>query len=310
MVSTNDHKVVLAKDLNTLLAEKSDMVLIDLLPPGHFDAVHIPNAKSVCVFLVSFLDDLADIVPGKQIPVVVYGASALSQETSIAVDKMARAGYQNIHYLEGGLESWREAGFALDGEAADQPDEPQTTVFIRDGKYTVNTAISQLEWAGRNPNARHFGTVDIANGVIESVEGKITGMIEIDMTSIHNVNLEGDELQSVLEAHLSSDDFFVTKIFPKAVFNFEEIEPIEPGWATTPNFHVRGELTLRGISAALAFDTTVTNLDDGSLALEAHFDIDRTRWNVIYGSARFFEHLGMHKVFDMISLQLQIVAER
>lgn len=310
MVSTNDQKIVLAKDLNALLAEKSDMVLIDLLPSEHFDAVHIPNAKSACVFLASFLDELADVVPGKQIPVVVYGASTRSQETSIAVEKMARAGYQNIHFLEGGLEAWREAGFALDGEAADQPDEPQTTVLIHDGKYTVNPAISQLEWAGRNPNARHFGTVDIAKGIIESVDGKITGMIEIDMTSIHNVNLEGDELQSVLEAHLSSDDFFFTKMFPKAVFNFEEVKPIEPGWVTTPNFHVRGELTLRGVSAALEFDTTVTNLDDGSLALEAHFDIDRTRWNVIYGSTRFFEHLGMHKVFDLISLQLQIIAER
>jgi hypothetical protein len=34
----------------------------------------------------------------------------------------------------------------------------------------------------------------------------------------------------------------------------------------------------------------------------AHFDFDRTRWNVIYGSSRFFEHLGMHLVFDLISI--------
>ena len=48
--------------------------------------------------------------------------------------------------------------------------------------------------------------------------------------------------------------------------------------------------------------------ENDSLIMEAHFDIDRTKWNVIYGSIRFFEHLGMHKVFDLISLQLRVIA--
>lgn len=41
----------------------------------------------------------------------------------------------------------------------------------------------------------------------------------------------------------------------------------------------------------------------------AHFEFNRTRWGVIYGSSRFFRHLGMHLVFDLISLQLRIVTE-
>jgi len=40
-----------------------------------------------------------------------------------------------------------------------------------------------------------------------------------------------------------------------------------------------------------------------------HFDMDRTRWGVIYGSSRFFEHLGMHLVFDLISFQIRLVFE-
>ena len=42
--------------------------------------------------------------------------------------------------------------------------------------------------------------------------------------------------------------------------------------------------------------------------MESHFDIDRTRWGITYGSPRFFERLGMHLVFDLISIQLRIVA--
>ena len=128
------------------------------------------------------------------------------------------------------------------------------------------------------------------------------------MNSIHNVNLEGDELQPVLEAHLRSDDFFFTSMFPKAVLTFEEVTPLEPLWQTKPNFHVKGELTLRGVTASLNFDMTANQTDDNSLTLEAHFDIDRTQWNIIYGSTRFFEYLGMHKVFELISMQIRIVA--
>jgi rhodanese-related sulfurtransferase len=50
------------------------------------------------------------------------------------------------------------------------------------------------------------------------------------------------------------------------------------------------------------------HIDTDALVSEAHFDIDRTRWNVIYGSTRFFENLGMHLVFDLISFQVRIVA--
>jgi len=56
------------------------------------------------------------------------------------------------------------------------------------------------------------------------------------------------------------------------------------------------------------FEAVIENLADGALAAEAHFDLDRTRWGVIYGSGRFFEHLGMHLVYDPISVQVRIVA--
>jgi rhodanese-related sulfurtransferase len=310
MISKIDKKVVVAKDLKELLSEKSDMLVVDLLPPEHFSKVHIPNAENACVFFVSFLEDLAAVVPDKLSQVVVYGSSIRSRDITIAVEKMARAGYQNIQYLEGGLEEWREAGFALDGDAVNLPDDPQTTLSLYDGRYIAKSTLSQVEWVGRNPNSRHMGTVDIAKGVVEILDGKISGLIEVDMNSIHNTNLEGDELQPVLEAHLRSDDFFFTQMFPKAVFDFKGANLNEPGGLTAPNFHVKGQLTLRGITAPLEFDTVVSSIDDDSIALEAHFDIDRTCWDIIYGSTRFFEHLGMHKVFDLVSLQLYIVATR
>jgi polyisoprenoid-binding protein YceI len=301
---------IAAGDLNTRLTEQPETVLIDLLSQEHFARQHIPGARNACVFQMSFLDDMAALVPNKQVQIVVYGASLKSCDASIALEKLDRTGYENVIFLEGGLEEWRRTGYGLEGDALNQQDDPQTRVELADGRYPVDTDASQVEWTGRNPNTRHLGTVDIANGVLNIQDSSITGTVEIDMNSIHNINLEGDELQPVLEAHLRSDDFFFTKMFPKAVFTVKEANRIEPGWLTTPNYHVKGELNLRGVSADLEFDATASIIDDGSLVMEAHFDMDRTRWNVIYGSTRFFEHLGMHKVFDLISFQIRIVSIR
>ena len=310
MICQNKKNTLSPSDLNPMMTEHPNTILLDVLPPEHFEDVHIPGAKNACVFFVSFLDDMATIVSDNKERIVVYGSSARSHDTTIAIEKMTRAGYLYIYELEGGLKAWREAGFALEGQSPDQPDDPQTELSLLDGAYIVDKDLSTIEWGGRNPNTCHVGTVEISEGIIYSKGGGLSGTIEVDMNSIHNVNLEGDELQPVLEAHLRSDDFFFTSIFPKAVLNLRSVTSIKPVWLTTPNFHVKGELTLRGVTASLDFDMTANQTDNNTLTLEAHFDIDRTRWNIIYGSTRFFEHLGMHKVFDLISMQIRITAFR
>ena len=35
--------------------------------------------------------------------------------------------------------------------------------------------------------------------------------------------------------------------------------------------------------------------------------MDRKRWNVIYGSSCFLEHLDMHEIFDPVNIQRRIV---
>jgi polyisoprenoid-binding protein YceI len=100
------------------------------------------------------------------------------------------------------------------------------------------------------------------------------------------------------------------KMFPSAVLTVTEGVPVETPFLSTPNYGLKATLQLRGVKADLAFQATVTKTEGGGLAAEAHFDIDRTRWGAIYGSARFFENLGMHLVFDLISFQVKIVTTK
>jgi rhodanese-related sulfurtransferase len=310
MNSNFSQKRLTAHEVKELMAQKPDTILIDLLPPEHFEKMHLPGAKNACVFMVSFIDDMAKIVPDKNAVIVVYGSSSHSQDVMAALEKLDREGYGNVDFLKGGIAAWREAGYPMEGTGPDQPDDPQTRLCIEDGVYLVDTGAGRVEWVGRNPNTRHHGTVKIAKGLFKLDTGIISGTFELDMNTIHNINLEGDELHPVLEQHLKSDDFFFVKLFPKALFTITEGKPKDPAWLTSPNYSVKGKLSLREVSAPLEFDATVNQADKNRLAIESHFDIDRTQWNVIYGSVRFFEHLGMHKVFDLISIQVNLVADK
>jgi hypothetical protein len=60
------------------------------------------------------------------------------------------------------------------------------------------------------------------------------------------------------------------------------------------------------VSNEVTFPAMLAPAADGLLAADAHFDIDRTRWNVLYSSGKFYEKLGKHLVNDEISLALKL----
>lgn len=294
-------------ELKQWMDEEKNFILVHTLTEDHFEKVHLPGALNACVFEVVFPNRIKSMVSDKERRIVVYGSSQNSHDAATAAEKLDRLGYRNVRALSGGIKAWRDAGYPLEGndiDAADQTDGLQ----LKNRDYRVDTERSVIEWTGRNANTKHFGTLTISTGELKVNAGKITGTFEIDIHSIKNKSLEGSELQPVLVAHLLSDDFFFADKFPKVSFAIESATQVKNPTLTAPNFHIEGILKLRGESGKISFPATVNNLDDQAISAEAHFDIDRTRWNIIYGSSRFFEHLGMHVVFDLISLQLRIVA--
>ena len=166
---------------------------------------------------------------------------------------------------------------------------------------------SKILWIGRNPNGPHDGSVAVAGGEIVVDGEQISGHVEIDLTRIQNFDLAGNDWQAALLEHLAADDFFFTTRFPRAVFNIDSARLLPDAIPTAATHEVSGRFEVRGVEAPLTFPATLSRLGDGKLAIEAHFDWDRTRWGVIYGSSRFFACLGMHVVFDPISIQLRIV---
>jgi polyisoprenoid-binding protein YceI/rhodanese-related sulfurtransferase len=288
----------------------SPFLLIDTLPDDHFNKVHIPGAVNACVYTVTFLEQIAEIGANREETIILYGSGNRSRDALVAAEKLDRAGFKDIKVLEGGLELWRQAGYRLAGERAGEEDSPATMLELDNGTYALETEQSVIEWAGRNQNSTHFGTVRCSSGELTIAESSVTGRLSVDMNTIENVNLAGDELQPVLEAHLKSDDFFFVERFSTATLIISDGKIHAKPYLTSSNCTLRGKLTLHGVTADLQFDATLTTGQDGALLLEAHFDLDRTRWGIIYGSARFFEFLGMHQVFDDISIQMRLRLSR
>ena len=294
-------------DLNRLLKTGRGPLLLDTLPQSRYQQKHLPSAENTCVFEMNFLEQVANISTDKNRSIVIYGVNEQTHDAKIAAEKLLRDEYTQVSVLTGGLAAWQSAGYPLEGDSKTMA-VPQPAM-LADGTYQVDTEASVIEWAGRNPNSTHWGTLRLSSGDIQIEAGQIRGNFTIKMNSIQNVNLAEDELQPVLESHLKSDDFFFVKLFPEAGFEMVATPTAEAQSVSVPNYEVTGQLQLCGVSAEQTFSATIVPTDDGHITAEAHFDFDRTRWGVIYGSTRFFEYLGMHLVFDQISLQLRILTK-
>lgn len=295
--------------LSAAIGQGENIRLIDTLPEDHFQQVHLPGSGNACVYQVTFLDQVRKITEDPEAEIVLYGSSSRSLDSRIAAEKLQRAGYRRVAVLQGGLEAWREAGQPLEGSAVQTFLDPCTLVSLPSGRFALDVQQSMVGWTGRNMNTSHFGMVRCHSGRLDSTEAGFTGSLTVDMAGIENYNLAGDPLQAVLIDHLKSDDFFLVTLFPEATLSIERARLRDKPCRTAVNCDVEGDLTLRGISRKLAFPATVTDSAE-AIFLEAHFDIDRTEWGIIYGSARYFEHLGMHQVFEAISISLRLVFAR
>ena len=67
-------------------------------------------------------------------------------------------------------------------------------------------------------------------------------------------------------------------------------------------------MTIKDRTLPVRFPADISPQDDGSVKAHAVVDIDRTLWDVRYGSGKLYERLGMHLVHDLVSIEIFIAA--
>ncbi len=174
---------------------------------------------------------------------------------------------------------------------------------------TVSVADSKLNWLGKKVTGQHNGSIKVSNGEILVDNGKVTGgKVEIDMKTIFNEDQKDEESKKKLEGHLYSPDFFDVAKFPTAKIEITKVESLNDATKPNVNSTVTGNLTMKDVTKSVTFPAEI-KIENGVLTVKADFDIDRTDWNIKYGSGKFFDNLGDKVINDKFNLNLTIVAK-
>jgi len=161
----------------------------------------------------------------------------------------------------------------------------------------VKISESKVVWKGYKVTGSHEGTIDLKNGNLSFDDSVLVGGdFEIDMTTINTTDLEG-KMKGNLDGHLKSDDFFGVANFPTASLKITKV---------TPNgknaYNVEGDLTIKGKTNKQVFTMSIY----GNKAT-ANLKVDRTKYDVRYGSTSFFDGLKDKAIYDEFDLNVDLV---
>ena len=177
--------------------------------------------------------------------------------------------------------------------------------------YMVNAEKSVINWSGSKPTGTHTGTISLNSGEVLVNDRTIeAGSFSIDMKSITVTDLEAGDGKENLEAHLmgtvegKEGDFFNANKFPTATFEITSIE----GNQYKPT--VKGNLTIKDKTNPVSFNATVSYPGETLFLKSEKFTIDRTLWDVNYGSKSIFDNLGDKFISADMELQVELHASK
>jgi len=171
--------------------------------------------------------------------------------------------------------------------------------------YQANTGSSVVVWTGYKVTGKHTGTVKVKSGNVQFTNGVLTGgSFEMDMNSITCTDLEG-EWAGKLVGHLKSDDFLGVASYPTASLTITRAIPQD----SKGNYKIIGNLTIKGTTKEVKFFANAVEANGGVTA-GGKITVDRSEYNMRYGSGSFFDGLGDKTIYDEFDLQVTLVANK
>ncbi|RZT00177.1 YceI family protein [Aquimarina brevivitae] len=169
-----------------------------------------------------------------------------------------------------------------------------TTTFAQ--KKEIKASESSINWTGKKVTGSHEGTLAFENGYLNFDGDKITGgEFVVDMTTLAVTDLEPGNGKEKLEGHLNSDDFFGVADHKTAKLVVNKAKK------SGDTYKVMGDLTIKGKTNPITFDLKV----DGATATTS-LKVDRTKYDIKYGSGSFFDNLGDKAIYDDFVLDVTL----
>ena len=178
-------------------------------------------------------------------------------------------------------------------------------ITYKKGKYSINSLKSALTWTGKQLSTKeHNGTINIKKGeIIIDDNGLIKGGVEINMETINTTDLKG-QWKDKLDGHLKSPDFFDVEKHPIAFLKFNGSGSNN----SYEEYKFDGELTIKNITHPISFQSVINNIN-GKLSARANIVFDRSKYDIRYGSGKFFENLGDNMIYDDIAINVSVITE-
>ena len=166
-------------------------------------------------------------------------------------------------------------------------------------KLTADTTKTKLLWLGEKVTGEHNGSINLKSGWLTWQDNKVvSGEFNIDMTTLKDAENNGKLL-----GHLKSDDFFGVDKYPVAKLVLTSSTPFDKGSGL-----VKGNLTIKDKTNPIEFKATMQKKDEGTWFF-ANIAIDRTKYNIRYGSGSFFDNLGDKTIYDEFNLKVNLLVK-
>ena len=177
--------------------------------------------------------------------------------------------------------------------------------------YVVLPSASTIQWTGYYlfSFGEHTGTVGVVDGALSfDSHDVLTGSTTIDMHTVKDLDMPYDDGGKDVGEHLMSKDFFDADRYPQARIDIIKTEPITDTRSGGPNTNVTANLTIKGISHPVTFETLLTRTPT-ELKATGKFKFDRTRWGIEYNSGKIFAEVGDGAISDAVAIEFSLTAK-
>ena len=159
----------------------------------------------------------------------------------------------------------------------------------------LHLQASNLQWEAKKVvGAGHKGTLTFSSGEFTYKNNELVGgSFVVDMNTLTVTDEDMDAKgKAKLEGHLKSDDFFAVKKFPTATLKLKTVTKTQAG------YKAEGDLTIKGITKPVIVELLRTAVEGFASTVV----INRTQYDIKYGSGSFFSNLGDKAIEDNFTI--------
>jgi len=177
----------------------------------------------------------------------------------------------------------------------------QSFAQIANGNYLLDFTKSTINWKATKKTGSHEGTVKVSSGIVRIAnDGKtIAGKVKVDMNSIACTDIKDAGTNANFLNHLKGEDFFHTVKFPEANFEVTKFDGKK----------VFGKITIKGITKEVNFDANIGG-GNNQITVKGTLVLDRTQFDIKYGSSSFFDNLGDKAIDNNFTLTLNLIGNK